>query len=106
MVPYVSPDTVIGLDAPVAVIFPGEDVTVYDMMGLPPFEAGAKKLTVACALPAVAITFVGAPGTVARLVVLSNMETVLLAAFDTARSSFPSPLKSPVASDKGLLPTL
>ena len=34
-------------------------------MGLPPFEAGGVKLTVACALPAVAVTFVGAPGTVA-----------------------------------------
>ena len=33
-------------------------------MGLPPFEAGGVKLTVACALPAVAVTFVGAPGTV------------------------------------------
>ena len=34
-------------------------------MALPPFEAGAVKLTVACALPAVAVTPVGAPGTVA-----------------------------------------
>ena len=35
------------------------------MIGLPPFEAGAAKLTVACALPAVAVTLVGAPGAVA-----------------------------------------
>ena len=104
--PFVSPGTVIGLYAPVAVIFPGEDVTVYDMMGLPPFEAGAEKLTVACAPPAVAVTPVGAPGTVARLVVLSNMEAVLLTEFATARSSFPSPLKSPTVTDKGLFSTL
>ena len=34
-------------------------------MALPPFDAGAVKLTLACALPAVAETLVGAPGTVA-----------------------------------------
>jgi hypothetical protein len=27
-VPFVSPETVIGLDAPVSVMFPGDDVTV------------------------------------------------------------------------------
>ena len=31
----------------------------------PPFEAGAVKVTVACALPAVAVPIVGAPGTTA-----------------------------------------
>jgi hypothetical protein len=31
-------------------------------MGLPSFEAGALKLTVACAFQAFAVTFVGAPG--------------------------------------------
>ena len=35
------------------------------MIGLPPFEAGGVKLTVAWALPATAVTAVGAPGTVA-----------------------------------------
>ena len=34
-------------------------------MAAPPFEAGAVQLTVACASPAVAMTLVGAPGTVA-----------------------------------------
>ena len=34
-------------------------------MGDPPFEAGAEKETVACALPGVADAFVGGPGTVA-----------------------------------------
>ena len=34
-------------------------------MALPPFDAGAVKLTVAWVLPATAVTVVGAPGTVA-----------------------------------------
>ena len=46
--PFVRPDAVIGLDEPVAVMLPGLDVTVYDVIGLPPFEAGGVKLTVAC----------------------------------------------------------
>jgi hypothetical protein len=55
------------------VIFPGEDVTVYDMMGLLPIEAGAEKLTVACALPATAFTPIGAPGTVRSESFSTNM---------------------------------
>jgi hypothetical protein len=35
-VPLVSPVTVIGLAAPVAEILPGLDVTVYEVMLLPP----------------------------------------------------------------------
>jgi hypothetical protein len=42
----------------------GLDVTVYPEMALPPSSAGAVKVTVACALPAVAAALVGAPGTV------------------------------------------
>ena len=49
---------------------PGFDVTVYDVIALPPFEAGGVKLTVACALPAVAVPIVGAPGTVAGVTLL------------------------------------
>ena len=44
------------------------------MIGLPPFEAGAVKLTVACALPAVAVPIVGAPGTVAGVTLLEGFE--------------------------------
>ena len=47
-VPFVKPVTVIGLDAPDAVMLPGLEVTVYEVMGLPPFEAGGVKVTVAC----------------------------------------------------------
>ncbi len=34
------------------------------MIALPPLSAGAMNVTVACAVPAVALTPVGAPGTV------------------------------------------
>ncbi len=60
--PFVRPVTVIGLEAPVAVMPPGLEVTVYEVIALPPFDEGAVKLTVACALPATAVTAVGAPG--------------------------------------------
>ena len=52
----------IGLIEPVAVAPPGFAVTVYDEIVAPPLEAGAVNVTVACALPAVADTPVGAPG--------------------------------------------
>src|SRR3954464_13067919 len=63
-VPWVRPATV-ALVAPMtlAVRPPGEEVTVYPVMALPPLDAGAVQLTLACALPAVAVTPVGAPGT-------------------------------------------
>jgi hypothetical protein len=48
----------------VEVLFPGEDVTVYPVMVLPPVEAGALNATLTWALPAVATGLVGAPGTV------------------------------------------
>lgn len=54
-----------GLAEPVAVLFSGLEVTVYDVIGEPPVLAGAVKLTVACVFPAVAVTSVGASGTVA-----------------------------------------
>ena len=53
---------------------PGLEVTVYEVIGLPPFEAGAVKLTVAWALPAVAETPVGAPGTVAGVTLFEGDE--------------------------------
>jgi hypothetical protein len=43
---------------------PGEEVTVYPVMALPPVEAGALNATLAWAFPAVATGLVGAPGTV------------------------------------------
>jgi hypothetical protein len=65
----VSPVTVQGDDAHVPVC-PPEEVAVYDVMAEPPSLAGAEKLTVACALPAVAVPIVGAPGVVAGVTLL------------------------------------
>jgi hypothetical protein len=63
-VPLVSPVTVIGLVEPVPVILPGFEVTVYPVIADPPLLAGAVNATIACALPAVAVPIVGAPGPV------------------------------------------
>jgi hypothetical protein len=46
-------------------VCPPDEVAVYDVIAAPPLLAGGVKLTVACALPAVAVPMVGAPGTVA-----------------------------------------
>ena len=43
-------------------------------MGLPPFEAGGVKFNTARALPAVAVTPVGAPGSVAGLTGFEGVE--------------------------------
>lgn len=59
-----KPVTTRGELDPEAVKPPGEDVTVYPVMVPPPVEAGALKVTLACALPAEATGLVGAPGTV------------------------------------------
>jgi hypothetical protein len=47
-------------------------------MGTPPFDAGAVKLTIACELPATALTAVGAPGTVAGVTLLEGNEAALV----------------------------
>jgi hypothetical protein len=53
---------VIGEAGPVAVMPPGLEVTTYVVIVEPPLFAGGVNVTVACALPAVALTAVGAPG--------------------------------------------
>jgi hypothetical protein len=52
-----------GLVLPVAVLLPGDEVTVYPVIVGPPLEAGGVKLTEALALPADAVPIAGAPGT-------------------------------------------
>ena len=42
----------------------GDEVTVYPVIALPPFDAGALQLTIEEALATVPETLVGAPGTV------------------------------------------
>ena len=52
----------IGLVVPEAVCPPGDDVTVYSVMGSP-FAVAPEKLTCAEVFPGMAVTVVGAPGT-------------------------------------------
>jgi hypothetical protein len=58
----------------VAVIPPGFEVTVKPVIALAPFEAGGVKLTVAWALPAVALTPVGGPGTLEGVTLFEALE--------------------------------
>ena len=75
--------TVKGLDVPVAVNEPGDDVTVYPVIALPLARAPLN-VTVAWAFPAVAVTVVGAVGandaelTVNVAAVLVTLPAVLL----------------------------
>jgi hypothetical protein len=87
-VPFVRPVTttlVAGGLPPTVVtgcaVAPMYGVTVYEVSALPPFDTGAVHDTVACPAPAVAVTFVGAPGTAAGVT-----------AFDCAEGAlFPTP---------------
>ena len=56
----------------------GFEVTVYPVIALPPVMAGAVKLTLVVALPAVAEPMVGAPGTPAGVALFDAAEAVLL----------------------------
>ena len=59
--------------APLAVV----TLTVYEVMALPPSDAGAVHETVAWALPAVAETAVGAPGIVIGVTKLDGVDAAL-----------------------------
>jgi hypothetical protein len=77
-VPFVRPVTVIGDEPPVAVNPPVFELTVYNVIPEPPLLAGALKETVAWPFPGVAVTPVGAPGTVAGTTELLVPEEVLV----------------------------
>ena len=64
-VPFVSPETVIGLVDPVPVTAPGLHVARYVVIADPPVDPGAVKLTEAAPFPAVAAPMAGAEGGVA-----------------------------------------
>ena len=66
-------------------------------MGLPPVEPGALKVMVACALPAVAVPIVGAPGTVNGVEVAVPLALPCPTTFTAdTRKSYDSPLVNPV----------
>ena len=62
-VPFVSPVTTNGDDAPDAVRLPGEDVTVNPVMAEPPVAPAVNAID-ACKFPFVTESIVGAAGTV------------------------------------------
>ena len=77
MVPFASPVTVLGLVLVVQAKLPGLETVVYEVIGLPPLDAGAVKVTVAFAFPPVAVLIVGAPGTVMNVAVIVCAATTL-----------------------------
>jgi hypothetical protein len=79
-VPFVSPVivcVVFVLPALLSTPPAGFDVTVYPVITLPPLFNGAENVTLACALPPVAVTVVGAPGTVAGVTEFEGVEGAL-----------------------------
>jgi hypothetical protein len=69
-----------GLEAPVKVWPPGDTVTVYDVIGLPPFKAGAVNDTETCELPDAAETLCGTDGIVTGVILTAGEETGLIPA--------------------------
>ena len=100
-VPFVSPVTTCVVDVVPALLSTppaGLDVTVYPVIALPPLLTGAVKLTLACRLPGVAVTAVGAPGTVRGVTLFDELDGALEpAAFvATTVKVYAVPLVSPV----------
>ena len=67
-------------------------------MGLPPSLAGGEKLTVACVLPAVAVTAVGGSATTAGVTLLEGLEggPTPIAFVAVMENVYAVPLVSPV----------
>src|SRR5208283_3561679 len=70
----------------------GLDVTVNPVIELPPLYMGAVKVTVALALPAVAVTPVGAPGTVNVGLAVKTMALTLALSTTEMKLMFSTPL--------------
>jgi hypothetical protein len=68
------------------------------VIALPPFDAGAVQVTVACPLPAVAVTPVGGPGTVTGVTEFDGAEAgpAPAALLATTVNVYEVPLVSPV----------
>jgi len=78
-VPLVSPVTLIGLEAPEAIIPPGLEVIVYEVIVAPPSSPGAEKVTLAVPLTPEtdAVPIEGTPGTVGPLEGVTAFEALL-----------------------------
>jgi hypothetical protein len=68
--------TIIGEPLLVEAIPPGLEVTVYEIIGVPPVPVpvGATNDTLACPFPGVATTVVGASGTVTGMAIFEGVE--------------------------------
>ena len=87
----------------------GFEMTVYPVIALPPLLTGAVKLTLAWALPPVAVTSVGAPGGVAGVTLFEASEGTLepIAFVATTVKVYAIPLVSPVITwDVAVVPAL
>jgi hypothetical protein len=73
-VPFVRPVTIIG-EAALVTTSPKLDVTVYIVISDPPFDAGAANDTIACELPTIADTSVGASETVHGVTIADTLDT-------------------------------
>jgi hypothetical protein len=73
-VPFERPVTVQDSPLVVQVWLPGEEVTVYSVIILPPLLSGAVQRTVTCPLSALAATLEGAPGAPEMVVELEGFE--------------------------------
>jgi hypothetical protein len=99
-VPLVSPVTVAVVGpAVLALAPPGDAVTVYPVTGEPPLLAGAVHDTTAEALPAIAVTAIGDPGTVRGVTATLGDEAgeVPAALVAVAVNVYAVPLVSPVS---------
>ena len=78
--PLVNPPTVAEVAGAATVTLPpaGDEVTLYEVIALPPSDTGAVHDTLAEALPPVALTSVGAPGTVNGVTLFDGNEAGLL----------------------------
>ncbi len=105
---YVTPSVSVTTEADVApavvaVTPPGDAVTVYMVIVLPPLDAGAVQLTVAWPLPGTAVTAVGAPGAVPAAVGVTGVDAaddgpVPMALVAVTVNVYAVPLVSPVTS--------
>jgi hypothetical protein len=95
--PFVRPVTVqLRAPAVVQVNPPGDEVTVYRVMGWPPLLAGASHETEAELLKPTALTPVGAPGVVAGVTALETpAELVPMALVAVTRKLYETPLVRP-----------
>ena len=96
-VPLVRPVTMIGDDAPYPTNPPGDEVTAYWVMALPPV-APAANVTVEVALPGVAVPMVGGDGTVAGVTGLDEAEAAdgPMAFVATTTNVYACPFVNPV----------